>query len=264
MISITTAQWYAWISAFLWPFLRVLGLVIADPVLGNTAVPRAVRVGLCVLIALVLAPVLPAVPALDPASAQGVLVAAQQLLIGLSLGFVVRLTLDAVETAGQLVGLQMGLGFAVFFDPQSAAQTAVMGQYLGLFGSLIFLGINGHGLVLGALADSFQALPVQVAPVSPGGFYRVVLAAGTVFSSGLAIALPVVTALLIANLALGVITRAAPQLNVFAVGFPVTLALGFAGLYLSIPYLAPAVLSLIEGIGATLEAVLAAFRPVVH
>src|SRR5689334_20071495 len=148
MISISTAQWYAYISAILWPLLRVLGLIFAEPILGNPNVPVRVKVGLALFITILFAPVLPALPRADPASAAGLLIAVQQLIIGLAMGFTLRIALTAVETAGQLAGLQMGLGFAVFFDPQSTAQTAVVGQFLGLFAILVFLAIDGHLLVL--------------------------------------------------------------------------------------------------------------------
>lgn len=246
MISISTAQWYAWISALLWPFLRVLGLILAEPILGNPNVPIRVKVGLALLISILLAPVLPAMPRVDPASAAGLLIAAQQLLIGLAMGFTLRIALTAVETAGQLAGLQMGLGFAVFFDPQSSAQTAVVGQFLGLFAILIFLSIDGHLMVVTALVQSFSTLPIGVQPLQPGGFRLLIEWGGEIFRTGLIIALPIIAALLIANVAVGIMTRAAPQLNIFAVGFPVTLAVGFFALWLSIPFVAPNVQKLFE------------------
>lgn len=241
MISITTDQWYAWITAFLWPFLRVLGLVVAEPVLGNRAVPVAAKVGLAIFITLVIAPLLPPMPQLEPASAGGLLIAIQQLLIGLAMGFAIRIALTAAEMAGQLAGLQMGLGFAVFFDPESTAQTAVVGQFAGLFAILIFLSSNGHALVLEALAESFTALPISAAPMSPLGFRVLVDWGSAIFIAGVLISLPIIAALLVANITVGIMTRAAPQLNLFAVGFPITLTIGLLALYLAIPYLGPAI-----------------------
>jgi flagellar biosynthetic protein FliR len=246
MISISTAQWYAWISALFWPFLRVLGLVVAEPILGNPNVPLRVKVGLALFIAILLTPLLPAMPRVDPASAAGLLVAGQQLLIGLAMGFTLRIALTAVETAGQLAGLQMGLGFAVFFDPQSSAQTAVVGQFLGLFAILIFLAIDGHLMVLSALAQSFSTLPVGPQPLNVSGFLLLIEWGGEIFRTGVIISLPIIGALLIANVAVGIMTRAAPQLNIFAVGFPVTLAVGFFALWLSIPFVGPSVQKLFE------------------
>ena len=246
MISITTQQWYAWIAAFLWPFLRVLGLIVAEPVLGHRAVPVPAKLGLALFITLVIAPLLPPMPQVEPASAAGLLIAIQQLVIGLAMGFAIRVALTAAEMAGQLAGLQTGLGFAVFFDPESSAQSAVVGQFVGLFAILVFLSTNGHALVLGALAETFRALPVSSAPVSPLGLRVLVDWGGAIFSAGLLISLPVVAALLIANLTVGIMTRAAPQLNLFAVGFPITLTVGLVALYLAIPYLGPAIAQLFE------------------
>ena len=261
MISISSQQWYAWIAAFVWPFLRVLGLILAEPVMGNRVVPVTVKVGFALFVTLVVAPLLPPMPAAEPASAAGVLIAIQQLLIGLAMGFTIRIALTAAEMAGQLSGLQMGLGFAVFFDPQSSAQTAVLGQFVGLFAILIFLSTNGHALVLTALADSFAALPVSAAPVDPLGF-RVLLDWGTViFHTGLTVALPVIAALLIANIAVGIMTRAAPQLNLFAVGFPITLMTGFVAMYFAVPYMGPALGHLFEQAVLAMGRVAEAFAP---
>lgn len=235
MIQISTAQWYGWIAAFIFPFLRILGLVLADPMLGNRAVAIPAKVGLAIFLSLLLAPVLPAMPAVQPASAPGVFIAVQQLLIGLAMGFALRIALTAAEMAGQLAGLQMGLGFAVFFDPQTSAQTAVVGQFFGLFATLIFLALNGHFIVLSALVDSFHSLPVTLEPVHAIAWRNLVAWAGIIFTTGLWIALPMVAALLVANIAVGIMSRAAPQLNIFAVGFPITLAAGLMSLYLAAP-----------------------------
>jgi flagellar biosynthetic protein FliR len=246
MITVTTGQWYAWMSAFLWPFLRIFGLILAEPILGHTSVPVSAKIGLAIFVSLVLTPVLPPAPPVELASAAGILIGLQQLLVGLAIGFTLRIALTAVETAGQFMGLQMGLGFAVFFDPQSSAQNAVMGQFLGQFALLVFLSMDGHFLVIAALARSFSSLPITIDPVTAGGFRVLVEWGGEIFRTGLVLSLPVVGALLIANIALGIMTRAAPQLNVFAVGFPLMLGVGFFAVWLSVPFVGPAIESLFE------------------
>lgn len=256
MIAISTGQWYAWIATLLWPFLRVFGVILAEPILGHNSIPRSVKVGLALFIALVLAPILPPVPPVEPASAAGILIGVQQLLIGLAIGFTLRIALTAVEAGGQLIGLQMGLGFAVFFDPQSSAQTAVMGQFLGLFAILLFLSMEGHFLVITALAESFTTLPISTKPVTANGFGMLAAWGGEIFRTGLILSLPVVAALLVANIAVGIMTRAAPQLNIFAVGFPVTLAIGFFALWLIVPFIAPGIEHLFQ------QAISAAMRMV--
>jgi flagellar biosynthetic protein FliR len=261
MIQITTAQWYGWIAAFVYPLLRVLGLILADPLWGNRSVPLAAKVGLALLITLLIAPLLPPVPAADPASAAGVLIAVQQLLIGLAMGFSIRIALSAAQMAGQLAGLQMGLGFSTFFDPHSGAQSVVMGEFLGLFAILIFFSINGPHVVLGALVESFRALPIAAAPVDALGLRVLVEWGGIIFSAGLLISLPVIATLLIANIALGIMTRAAPPLTVFTVGFPVTLVTGLLALYLAAPYVGPALANLFEQAMLVMGRVVAALAP---
>ena len=259
MLQITTAQWYGWIAAFMFPFLRILGLIVAEPVLGNRSVPVAAKLGLALFLTLLVAPLLPPMPPVEPASAAGMMVGVQQLLIGLAMGFCIRIALTAAQTAGQLAGLQMGLGFAVFFDPHTPAQTVVLGQFVGLFAILVFLSLNGHHVALSALVESFRALPISAAPPSALGLREVVEWGGVIFSAGLLISLPVVAALLIASIAVGVMTRAAPQLNIFAVGFPITLATGLVALYLAAPYLGPALANLFEQAVLAMARVLAGF-----
>ena len=239
MLTITTAQLNAWIAALLWPFMRILGLIIAAPLFGNQVVAVRLRVGLALLITVVIAPALPPLPDIAPDSATGMGLFVQQLLIGLVMGFAVRLIFTAVEMAGELIGLQMGLGFAVFFDPQHSAQVPVIGQFLGLIATLFFLAVNGHLLMLSVLADSFRLMPIAATTIDPA-FWRDAAGWGSrILYVSLLLSLPVIAALLVTNLALGVLTRAAPQLNIFAFGFPVTLAVGFGALLLSLPLFAP-------------------------
>ena len=239
MITITSAQLDAWLAGLLWPLTRVLSLLAAAPVLGQTRIPMRIRIGLGVMIVLAIAPSLPAMPQIAPASAAGMLVLAYQIVIGLAIGFALRLVFTAVEMAGDLIGLQMGLGFAMFYDPSNVQHTPILGQFMSVLATLAFLSINGHLLVISTLADSFHALPVTTEPLQ-SGFFQTLARHGTIiFVAALQLALPLIITLLIVNLALGILTRAAPQLNIFAVGFPVTLAIGFGALILTLPYFGP-------------------------
>jgi flagellar biosynthetic protein FliR len=154
------------------------------------------------------------------------LAAVLELLIGVSIGMVVQLTFEALVFAGQSISLTMGLGFATLVDPQRGAQVPVLGQMFMIFGTLIYLSINGHLMLLGALAESFHTLPIG-AHIGQDFLLSVVLWGARVFDTGLLIALPAVIALVIVNLALGVVTRAAPQLNLFGIGFTISLLSGF-------------------------------------
>lgn len=236
MLTFGSAELSAWLAAFLWPFARVLGLLIAAPLFGNPRFPLRVRLGLALLITVVVAPTLPPVPQVAPDSLAGLGIFAQQLLIGLTMGFAVRLVFTAVEMAGELIGMQMGLGFAMFYDPQNAGQMPVVGQFLGVLTTLIFLALNGHLLMLSALAESFRDLPVGTLP-GTGRWLDIAGWGAGIFSAALLLAMPVIAALLTVNLALAALTRSSPQLNVFAIGFPITLAVGFAALLLTLPWL---------------------------
>jgi flagellar biosynthetic protein FliR len=189
------------------------------------------------------------------------MILSQQILIGLAMGFALRMVFSAVEMAGEIAGLQMGLGFATFFSARSDGSTLVEGKFLGLLATLTFLSINGHLQVVSVLVESFDAFPISAQPFSVKGWRTLIDWGSTIFLAGLKLALPVVTALLIVNLALGILTRAAPQLNVFAVGFPITLMTGMAALMLSFPYFIPVIEQLVsEGLQTMLEIARAARR----
>ena len=239
MINVSSAQLYAWLGAFLWPFIRILALILSEPVLGNRSVPVRIRVGLAFFLTLLLAPTLAPMPQIDPGSAAGLLIMAQQIMIGVSMGFAMRIVLSGVEMAGHIGGMQRGLGFAVFFDPQNSAQTPVMGQFTGLLAILVFLSISGHLMIISMLAESFHVFPISTQIVSALGWQALVSRGGDIFMIGVLLSLPMVAALLIANLAIGIMTRAAPQLNIFAVGFPLTIAVGLLVLMMSLPYFMP-------------------------
>ena len=238
MISVTTEQLYTWIAAFIWPLSRILGLISIAPPFGNARVPRRIKIILGILIATLISPNVPTLPAIDPMSLPGLLILVQQMIIGLAMGLVMRIVFAAVELAGQLVSMTMGLGFAVFFDPTTQGQSAAISQTFTLLATLIFLTVDGHLLLISALADSFTTLPISAQPMSTEGVHQVVLFAGSVFSMGLQLAMPILGVLLVTTLALGILTRAAPQLNLFGIGFPITLSAGFILIAVCLPYMA--------------------------
>jgi flagellar biosynthesis protein FliR len=238
VISITSTQLDAWLVAFLWPFTRILGLIAAAPVIGSPQFPARAKVALAVLVSIVITPGLPPLPKIEPSSWHGLFLLAHELAIGLALGFLMRLVFTAIELAAELIGLQMGLGFAQFYDTQAAASMPVLGRFFGLAATLTFLAIDGHLLLFGVLAESFTTLPIGGS--ASGAFWQTVASkGGYLLFAALSLALPVIAALLITNVALGILSRAAPQLNIFAVGFPVTLLVGFAAVLFSITYLIP-------------------------
>ena len=246
MVTVSTAQLYLLINTFFWPFVRLLALFSTAPILYDPSVPARVKIALAAACALLVAPTLAdTVPTASPFSGEGVLLLLQQILVGSAMGIGMRFIFAAVELAGDSIGLQMGLSFAGFMDPQNASQAPIVGSFLGIIASLILLSVNGHLLIVAALIESFQTIPISVQPDLAPSLYRLVLLGGEIFRIGLHLALPVLSTMLVLNLALGVLSRAAPQLNIFAVGFPVTLVVGLLLLGLAMPF-----------VGAALERVL--------
>jgi flagellar biosynthetic protein FliR len=237
MISVTSAQLFTWIAAFIWPLSRVLGLISIAPPFSNGRVPMRIKLMLGIFISVLLTPNVPALPALDPMSLPGLLIIVQQMIIGLAMGVVMRIMFAVVEMAGQMVSMTMGLGFAAFFDPMSQGQTAAISQVFSLLATLIFLAVNGHLVVISILADSFVTLPITAQPMSQEGIRHLVDWSGIIFSMGLQLSMPILGVLLVTNLALGILSRAAPQLNLFGIGFPITLATGFIMIAISLPYM---------------------------
>ena len=247
MISITTAELNTLLAAFLWPLSRILALVATAPLLGNPSVPVRIKLGLAVMITVLVMPLVEkSLPQIDPASGVGFAILLQLILIGIAMGLVMMIVFVAVEMAGELIGLQMGLGFAVFFDPQNSGQIDIVGRFLGVIASLAFLAIDGHLIMIALISQSFSTLPIGLEGMTNATFTTLANWGSEIFKSGLQLSLPVLTALLITNLALGVLTRVAPQLNIFAVGFPLTLSIGLLVMALSMPFYAPILEHLVQ------------------
>jgi flagellar biosynthetic protein FliR len=251
-LTLNAADVSTWVGRVWWPMLRVGGFVLAAPIASETVIPGLVKIVMSVSLAFLMAPLVQIPAGLSIFAAAGLLAAVQELLIGVSIGMVVQLTFEALTFAGQTISLTMGLGFATLVDPQRGANTTVLGQMFMIFGILTYLAINGHLVLLGALAESFQTLPIGAAHIDRNFLLSVALWGARVFQSGLLIALPAVIALVIVNLALGVVTRAAPQLNLFGIGFTITLMCGFFVLIVGLGGIMDGISSLID---SALEAV---------
>jgi flagellar biosynthetic protein FliR len=237
MLTFNDAQLAAWLSPIIWPFLRILALFSGLPVLGQRGVPARVRVALAFLITLCAQASLPAMPVIALDSPIAFAVVLQQVLIGLCLGFATRIVFAAVEMGGELIGLQMGLNFAGFFDPATASQGTASGRLFGTLVAFLFVLGNGHLAVINALVHSFEVFAVGDEPFA---FLRATQPqawGSELFMLGLWIALPLVGMLLFVNLVLGVISRVSQQMNIFAIGFPITLGVGLVGVMLTLPML---------------------------
>lgn len=245
MIELHSAQLDAWIVAFAFPLARILGFIATVPIWNTPGIPRRTRLILGLAIAIAIIPALPPMPPVAPASLAGLMILGQQTLLGMAMGFAVRLVFTAINLAGDFMGFQMGLSFATFYDPLNSSQTPVISEFLNLIALLLFLSLNGHLLYVATLARSFLVFPVGSFPGS-GSWLNLAELATQIFSFGLLLSLPVIVALMITNLSLAVLTRAAPQLNIFALGFPLTLLGGFAVLSVSLNYLATPLQSIYE------------------
>lgn len=239
IITLSQTQIDAWLALFWWPYLRIVGLFLTDPFFSSNAIPVRLRIAFTIMLALLISPSLSALPIVPIVSPEGLLIIIKELVIGISMGFVVRLIFTGMEMAGHLAGLQMGLGFASFYDPQHSTNVPIISQTLSLFMLLVFLAMNGHLIMLRALFESYAQLPISTVIPSAGGLRLIADYGAIIFRAGVMLSLPVLAALLVTNLAIGVMTRAAPQLNVFAIGFPITLGIGAASLYLTLPFLVP-------------------------
>jgi len=222
-MEITTGQIEAWVAAWLWPFVRIGACLMVAPVFGASFVPARFRLILAGAITLLVAPLLPPLPDVSPFSGAGVVITAQQLIIGIAVGFVLQIVFDALAMGGQLLANTMGLSFAFNVDPLRGSGTPVLGQFYTLIATLTFLALNGHVAIIEAMVDGFSTLPIGTVGLGTDGMWQIALWGNQLFRGALMVALPGLTALLIVNLAFGVVSRAAPSLNLFAIGFPVTL-----------------------------------------
>lgn len=225
MLELTNAQIGGWLGQFLLPLFRIASMLMVMPVIGTQLVPVRVRLYLALAICVVLAPTLPPMPQVDSVSLQSMLLVGEQVLIGVMFGFMLQLYFHLFTVAGQIIAVQMGLGFASMVDPSNGVSVPVLGQFLLMLVTLLFLAMNGHLVVLEVLAESFVTLPVGEGLLLDH-YWSIAGKLSWVVAAGLLISLPIVTALLVVNLAFGVMTRAAPQLNIFSIGFPLTLVVG--------------------------------------
>lgn len=231
----TGAEIVAWAGSWLWPFFRIAALVSAAPLLGMRGVPMRLRLVVALALTLVIAPTVESPPSVELFSAAALAIVAQQVLIGLAMGFALQLVFEAFVLGGQLISLSMGLGLASVNDPVSGVAVPTLSQFYTFTVTLLFLALNGHLVLIEVLADSFRTLPIGGRGLDGDGLWALLGWAGHIFSGALLISLPAVAALLLANIGFGVLTRTAPQLNIFAMGFLVFILLGLFAVYLTVP-----------------------------
>jgi flagellar biosynthetic protein FliR len=246
MISFTEAQIMAWLSPIFWPFLRVLAVFASAPIFSSRSVPMRTKIGLAFVIAVCMQPALPEPPMVSLTSSEALGAVIQQISIGVAIGLAVRIVFAAMEMAGEIIGLQMGLNFAGFFDPTTNSQASTVGRFFGNMAMLLFIVMNGHLLLIQAVAASFQTFPVGDGMLEAVRSMRLHQLGAVIFYYGLWIALPMIGLLLFVNVVMGIISRIAPQMNVFAIGFPLTLSVGLLGIAFTLPMLDRPVMQLMR------------------
>jgi flagellar biosynthetic protein FliR len=242
----TSAEIGSLVGSFIWPLLRIGAFISVLPAFSMRGVPMQIRIVLVVALALAIVPFVPPVPLLDPISPEGFLVVFHQLIIGLTMGFALRLVFAALISAGQVVALGMGLGFASMVDPSNGVQVPVVSMFYNLMGLLLFFAFEGHLVTIQVMAESFHILPVAASGLNVESYWDLVIWASWIFVGAVLIALPAITAILVVNIGFGVMTRSAPQLNIFAVGFPVIMTIGFVLMLLTLPNLVPHFSALVD------------------
>ena len=245
MITITQAQIEGWLGQLFWPFIRIGACFMVAPAFGALFIPARLRLVLAGAVAYLVAPLIPHPTGIEVFSVGGIVVTIQQVIIGVSLGFALNVLFDAVSMGGQLLANSMGLSFAFNVDPMRGTGTPALGQLYALLVMLTFLALDGHLALIEVLVEGFRSLPIGQTGLSNEGIWQLVAWGTQIFSGALAVALPGITALLIVNIAFGVMSRAAPSLNLFAVGFPISLIFGLAIILIGLPSLQSAFVGLL-------------------
>jgi flagellar biosynthetic protein FliR len=238
-MEFTDAQIGAWVGSFLWPLFRIASFLMVVPVIGTRLVPMRVRIGLSFALTLIVAPLIDPVPVIDALSIGSFLIVLQQVVIGTLMGFMFVLLMQLFVVAGQMISMQMGLGFASMVDPTNGVNTPILSQIFLIGVTLTFLAMNGHLVMIEVIVESFRAWPISASiigenSIEPHLLWDMLMRINWLFASAMLVALPVVTSVLIVNISFGVMTRAAPQMNVFSLGFPIGMIFGFFILWVGV------------------------------
>ncbi len=245
-MNFTTAEISSLIGAWIWPFFRIGALLMTAPITGAQTVPVRVRLMLAIAVTALVVPLLPPPPPVEPFSLPAITLIFQQLLVGVAMGFALTLVFSAIITGGQIIAMQMGLGFASMVDPQNGQQVPVLSQLYLMMSTLLFLGFDGHLVMIQLLVESFQLVPVSPTGIDRDGLWAVAAWGSRMFAAAVWLALPAVASLLVVNIAFGVMSKAAPQLHIFTIGFPITMIMGFLVVLFALPSVVPQVTELVQ------------------
>ena len=222
------------IAAYLWPLFRITAMLMVMVVFGATSTPSRVRLMLSVAITVSIAPMLPPIANVELFALSSVFIIVQQILIGTAMGFITLMLVQTFVLTGQIIGMQTSLGFASMVDPSSGQQTPVVGNFFLLLTTLIFMAVDGHLLMIRMIVASFETIPISMEGIDIQSYRELANWGSYMFGAALTMSISAIIALLLINLAFGVMTRASPQLNIFSIGFPVTMVSGLFILWLTL------------------------------
>ena len=235
----TTAEITAFLGAWVWPFTRISAMMLVAPIFSARSIPIRIRVAAAIAITMVVAPILPPLPLVEFISGDAVLIAFHQVIIGAAMGFALQLAFNIFVMSGHILAMQAGLGFSMMNSPQDGVQVTVVGQLYLMLATLLYLAMDGHLILIREVINSFNILPIGINGITPTGYWMLISWSSKMFLSAVMMVLPAITALLMVNVSFGVMAKASPQLNPFSVGFLITIILGFAIIYVTMPTLIP-------------------------
>lgn len=216
-----------WLASFLWPLFRISSMLMVMVAIGSRTTPTRIRLFFALSLTFAVFPVLPAPPAgIELFSFASAIVILQQILIGIAIGTVSVFAVQTFVIAGQIIAMQTSLGFASMADPANGQSSPVVGQFYVLLVTLIFLSLDGHLLMIEMIVRSFETLPVSMKGLMAVDYQKLAGWFSTMFSAALAFSVASMVAMLLVNLSFGIMTKAAPQLNIFSLGFSVSMVFG--------------------------------------
>lgn len=227
----TEADFLSTVGLFLIGMVRFSGFFLNMPVFGESVIPMRVKAGLSALCSGLLLPHLRVTQVLPQLSVPGYgLMILRELAMGFTIGFVVLMSVECLKFAGELIGMQIGFSFVQVTDPESSKSVSIISEFLQIFMALMFLILGGHLLLLGAFAKSFDIVPLSGLILQGGQISEIVKISVMIFFMGLQIAFPVIAVILLGDVALGIIARTVPRLNIFQVGFALKIVIGLVTL----------------------------------
>lgn len=233
-------------SQFIWPFARIGGFIITVPVFSSALIPSRIRLIFLAAMSWACSSFVPPELSFLNFTGEYIVYVAYEVLLGMLMGFVLQLAFQVFVIGGQIISMQAGLGFAVMVDPASKASVPLVGQLYLMMVTLLFLALNGHLILLDTLMESFKSMPIGQATVTSSLLWKVITFSGWMFKKSLLISIPALLSLLVVSLSFGIMARAAPQLNIFSLGFPITLLMGMVIIKVGLPSVAAQMTEIID------------------